>query len=362
MPISGSPEKPAFQGGFRDIIGHPRALDILQSMLLSEEIPHALLFMGEAGIGKRTVALTFAQTLLCHERQIPEGDSEGWIEPCNRCLSCKKLADQNHPDLTIVEPEGSTIKIEQIRALQERIVYKPLDGPKRIILIDPADKMNAAAANGLLKTLEEPPTHAILILITSKPFSLPETILSRCQKISFYPLSLSQVETLLTERKGWSTQEARLIASLTGGDLGEALSLEIESARELEAGLYTLVSEKTLTDYEALFDAAAAHSRDEEVMAKSLHYLAAWFRDVLVLQSVPNPELLDPSWLVYSWRRDEIKRWATQMNTHEVGAFLADIQEIHEAQIRNINRQLALETLLMQLRDKVLNQKEKASG
>lgn len=362
MPISGFPEKPAFQGGFRDIIGHPRALDILQSMLLSEEIPHALLFMGEAGIGKRTVALTFAQTLLCHERPIPEGESEGWVEPCNRCLSCQKLAAQNHPDLTILEPEGSTIKIEQVRALQDKIIYKPLDGPRRVILIDPADKMNAAAANALLKTLEEPPTHAILILITSKPFSLPETILSRCQKISFYPLSLSQVETLLTERKDWSTQEARLVASLTGGDLGEALSLEIETARELEAGLYTLVSEKTLNDYEALFDTAITHSRDEEVMVQSLHYLSAWFRDVLVLQSVPHPEGLDPSWLVYSWRKEEIQRWAARMNPHEVGSFLADIQEIHRAQVRNLNRQLALETLLMQLRDKLLNQKQKASG
>lgn len=362
MTISGSPDKPAFQGGFRDIIGHPRALDILQSMLLSEEIPHALLFMGETGIGKRTVALTFAQTLLCHERRMPEGESEGWIEPCNRCLSCQKFAAQNHPDLTIIEPEGASIKIEQVRTLQDKIIYKPLDGPKRIVIIDPADKMNAAAANGLLKTLEEPPSHAILILVTSKPFSLPETILSRCQKISFYPLSLSQVERLLTERKGCSTQEARLIASLTGGDLGEALSLEIEGARELEAALYTLVSETTLNDYDALFDAATAHSRDEAVMAQSLHYLSAWFRDVLVLQSVPNPEILDPSWLVYSWRHEEIRRWAARMNSHEVGSFLADIQEIYQAQVRNVNRQLALETLLMQLRDKVLNQKQKASG
>lgn len=347
---------------FRDIIGHPRALDILQSMLLSGEVPHALLFMGESGIGKRTVALTFAQALLCHDRSIPEEGSEGSIEPCNRCLSCQKLAGQNHPDFMILEPEGSTIKVEQIRALQDQIIYKPIDGPKRVILIDPADKMNAAAANSLLKTLEEPPAHAILILITSKPFSLPETILSRCQKISFYPLSLSQVETLLVERKGWSTHEARLVASLTGGDLGEALSLEIDSAREMESGLYSLVSEKTLSDYEVLFDVATAYSRDEEAMAKSLHYLAAWFRDVLVLQSVPDPSALDPSWLVYSWRHEEIRRWATRMNSHEVGSFLADIQEIHQAQVRNVNRQLALETLLMQLRDKLLNQKQKASG
>lgn len=346
---------------FHEIIGHPRALDILQSMLLTEEIPHALLFMGEEGIGKRTVALAFAQALLCHERRRPEGE-EGMIEPCGRCLSCQKLVDQNHPDLTILEPEGSAIKIEQVRTLQERIVFKPLDGPKRIILIDPADKMNGAAANALLKTLEEPPLHAVLILITAKPYSLPETILSRCQKLSFYPLSLSQVEKLLTERNNWSAQEARLVASLTGGHLGEALSITLENAREMEKGLYTLVAEQTLTTYDRLFEVATAYSRDEETLARSLHYLSAWFRDVLVLQAVPSPELLDPSWLVYSWRYEEIKRWAARMSTQEVGTFLANIQEIHQAQVRNVNRQLSLENLLMQLKDKLINQEQKASG
>ncbi|HEY5599688.1 MAG TPA: DNA polymerase III subunit delta' C-terminal domain-containing protein, partial [Candidatus Manganitrophaceae bacterium] len=121
---------------------------------------------------------------------------------------------------------------------------------------------------------------------------------------------------------------------------------------EIEAGLYTLVSEKTLGCYEALFEAATNFSRDPETMEKSLHYLSAWFRDVLVLQSVPDPSQMDSSWLVYSWRRSEIEKWAARVHPHEVGAFLADIQEIHQAQARNINRTLALETLLMRLRDK----------
>ena len=341
---------------FRDIIGHPHSIEILQSFLQKDEIPQALLFMGEEGIGKKAVAEAFINTLLCRSRVIPASSGqnlEGFIEPCGSCLSCKKMADKNHPDFLMIEPEGTFIKVEQIRDMQQRIIFKPLDGPRKVILIDPADKLNAAAANGLLKILEEPPSHAVLILISSRPFSLPPTLLSRCQKVSFYPLSLSHIETVLTEKKGWNASEARLVTALTGGKLGEAVAMEIETAREMEEGLHTLISEKTLSDYENLFEVGTTFSRDQEVMEKALYYLSAWFRDVLVLQSVADPSQLDPSWLVLSWRHDEIKQWVARMNMHEVGKFLADIQEIQKAQIRNINRQLALETLLMQLRDKL---------
>ena len=339
---------------FRDVIGHLRSIEILQSFLEKDEIPQALLFMGDEGIGKKRVAETFANAVLCMNRTPADPDRDRpFIEPCGSCLSCRKMADKNHPDFMVIEPEGTAIKIDQIREMQERVIFKPMDGPRRMILIDPADKLNAAAANGLLKLLEEPPPHAVLILISGKPFSLPETVLSRCQKISFYPLSLSHVEAVLMEKRGWDIAEARLVTALTGGKLGEAVSLEIETAREIEAGLHALVGEKTLAHYETLFETATTFSRDAEVMEKGLYYLAAWFRDVLVLQSVADPSQLDPSWLVLSWRHEEIRQWAARMNMHEVGKFLADLQEIQQAQIRNINRQLALETLLMQLRDKL---------
>lgn len=337
---------------FRDMIGHGQAIDILQSLIKKDQIPNALLFKGSEGIGKKTVAALFSQTLFCRNRTVPEIDPEGWIEPCGSCTACKKLIDKNHPDLLIIEPEGSAIKIDQIRQMQERIIFKPIESDKKVVLIDSADKMNAAAANSLLKTLEEPPAHALLILVTAHPFSLPQTLLSRCQQISFYPLSLSQIESILMEKKGWDASEARLVSCLTGGKLGEALFFDVETAREIEAGLHKLVSDETLSDYETLFEVATTFSRDETVMEKCLYYFSAWFRDVLVVQSVPNPAQLDPSWLVLSWREEEIKKWAGRFNTHETGKFLADIQEIEQAQVRNINRQLALETLLMQLRDK----------
>jgi DNA polymerase-3 subunit delta' len=339
---------------FRDVIGHLRSIEILQSFLEKDEIPQSLLFMGEEGIGKKRVAETFAMAVLCLNRTPADpARDRHFIEPCGGCLSCRKMADKNHPDFTMIEPEGTAIKIDQIREMQERVIFKPMDGPRRMILIDPADKLNAAAANGLLKLLEEPPPHAVLILISGKPFSLPDTVLSRCQKVSFYPLSLSHIEAVLMEKKGWGVGEARLVTALTGGKLGEAVALEIETAREMEAGLHALISEKTLAHYEQLFETATTFSRDAEVMEKGLYYLSAWFRDVLVLQSVADPSQLDASWLVLSWRQDEIRQWAARMNMHEVGKFLADLQEIQQAQVRNINRQLALETLLMQLRDKL---------
>jgi len=207
---------------FRDIIGQNRSIGILQSFLRKGAVPPSLLFQGEEGIGKRQVAETFAQAILCRgskgTSQSPSSDGT-LIEACHTCLTCRKLKDKNHPDLSIIEPDGKSIKIDQIRQMQSKIVIKPFDGPKKIILIDPADRMNDAAANSLLKTLEEPPPYAILILIASRASALPPTLLSRCQKIPFHPLSRSQVISILIEKKEWTMAEAGLVAALANGNL-----------------------------------------------------------------------------------------------------------------------------------------------
>ncbi len=332
---------------FRDVIGHVRAINLLQSILRTNEVPQAILFKGEEGIGKKTVAHIFTQVLLCQRNH--QGDAH-FIEPCNRCLSCQKIEHQNHPDFSIVAPDGSFIKIDQIREVQGHIVFRPIDGPKRVVLIDDADKMNDAAANSLLKTLEEPPSYALLILVTSRPDSLPETILSRCQKIPFHSLSLSQVEAILVEKRGCKASDARLVAVLSGGRLGEALGMEIEAAHEREAKLYTLISDETLAHCDCIFDVATAFSRDDEVVEVSLYYLFSWFRDVLAVQAACD---LDPSLLIYSWRYQEIKEWATRISPGETWAFLADIRAIQHSLVRNINRELALETLMMRLKEKI---------
>ncbi len=342
---------------FHEIIGHAGPLSALQSILRAGlrtdphtglgtgGMPHAMLFTGDAGIGKKMAAHAFSQTLLCQNRV----ETGPFIEPCNGCLACRKVASRNHPDFSMLAPEGNFIKIDAIRQLQEQIVFGPLDGEKKLILIDDADQMNAAAANSLLKTLEEPPPYVLLILIAARPASLPETVLSRCQKVAFHPPAYSVIEAFLMERKGWTTQEARLVVALTGGQIGAALALDIETARQREAELHALVAEETLATYDRLFEMAKRHADDADIMNAALAYLAGWFRDVLVVHAVRTE--VDPALLVYSFRAEEIKRWAKRMGPHETYTFLARIQEIYKAQTRNINKQLAMETLLMTLRD-----------
>ncbi len=308
-------------------------------------MPQALLFEGNEGIGKRKTAEIFAQALFCRLAKDSTESTEQAIEPCGSCLTCRKMQDGNHPGFSYIEPEGPSIKIDQIRALQSQIVIKPFDGPKKIVIIDPAEKMNAAAANSLLKTLEEPPHYAILILITARASALPATLLSRCQKITFQPLTLSQVITILIEKKGWTKSEARLVAAFANGQLGVAFGLEVETARELDEDRHRLVSGADL------FQAAADFGKDAESFSAAISYLLNWFRDLLVIKSLPDTRHLDPSMLLYSWRYEEMKNWASAMGSDDILDVLAHMQALHMAQTRNVNRQLSLETLLLKLEE-----------
>lgn len=355
---------------FREMIGQARPISMLQVILKRDEIPQSLLFVGEAGIGKRTTAALFAQTLFCKARGMPKGVAgsiephegrepregrgpyEG-CEPCQRCLACQKMQSGNHPDFYVIapEPEESEIKIDRIRHLQEEIIFSPIDGEKKVILID--GELNLAAANSLLKTLEEPPPYAIMILIATSAEALPPTILSRCQKIVFHALGPTHLEALLMEKKGWTSSEARRVVVLTGGNLGQALLLDLPTAIEKEETLHAMVSDRTLSHYEAIFEVAAQFSRGEETLNVALYYLLLWFRDVLVFQSIKNPEYLLPSCLLNPDRFREIQAWAHRMSPHQVERVIAYLQEIQRGEARNINRQLALEALFIQLREGV---------
>jgi len=203
-----------------------------------------MLFEGEPGLGKRKAAEVFAGAVLCQSHASTNASAQ--IEACGHCLACQKMSSQNHPDFSVLVPDGNAIKIDQIRKMQEAFFYKPVDGRKKIVIIDPAEKMNAAAANALLKTLEEPPPYALLILVSGKSGMLLPTLRSRCQKLAFHPLSFSQVVSALVAAKGYSNTDAHFLAAMANGRLQEALALEMASAREMEAAYHGLVSKRSL--------------------------------------------------------------------------------------------------------------------
>ncbi len=323
---------------FHDLVAQGRAISMLQSFLKKKEYPQSLIFEGESGVGKRQAAEVFAQLILC-ESGLPKTHT-----PCGTCLSCQKIQNQNHPDLVVIAPEANTIKIEQIRALQQKLVYKPVSGLKKIILIDPAEKMNASAANGLLKTLEEPPPYAMLILISAEGGSLLPTIRSRCQTLQFHPLSFSQIKDILIRENNWSADDAHLLTATAFGRLRVAREMDLATAREVDQKRHALISSADL------FETAANFSGDRASLETALLYLMHWFRDGLVLKSLQNQNQSRPDALFFSWRFDEIRAWSASWDASELCTVLSDLQTIYNAQTRNVNRPLSLETLLLRIR------------
>src|SRR5512147_2712974 len=191
---------------FHSFVGNRRVVEILRHAVDQGRLPHALIFAGPAGIGKRTLALLLAQRVNC--LQPTNSDA------CNNCTSCRKIAGAMHPDVRVIEKDGAYIKIDQLRELINEIAYQPFEGHYRVAILDGAEQMRAEAANCLLKTLEEPASRSILILVTPKPYLLLGTIRSRARMLQFGLIEEAEIEAFLTSRGGRSPEDARLAAVL----------------------------------------------------------------------------------------------------------------------------------------------------
>jgi len=179
---------------FESIIGQRRAIGLLTRMVEKDRVPHALLLTGIDGIGKQTAAKAMAMAMNC---LTPRG-----ALACRECASCRKMLSGNHPDLIIVEPSGVFIKIDQIRTLQKRLMFAPIQGGRRSVIVNDAHTMNAEASNAMLKTLEEPPDNTHLVLTAQQTSDLLPTIVSRCQHVGFEPLSPESIAQRLFETEG----------------------------------------------------------------------------------------------------------------------------------------------------------------
>src|SRR6187397_1628489 len=219
---------------FRDIIGHRRLVALLSRAVARETLPATLLFAGPRGVGKRRVAVGLAETLNC---PTPVTTPDLPRDACGECASCRRIARGVHPDVPVVEPgELGSIKIEQVRDVVDRAGYRPFEGRRRLVIVDEAEAMVAAAQNALLKTLEEPPPASVFVLISSMPDALLPTVLSRCQRLRFGDLSAADVADALMRDHGYKETEARAAAADAEGSIGRALSVEsagVSDAREM---------------------------------------------------------------------------------------------------------------------------------
>jgi len=318
---------------FNQILGHDRQKDILRRAVGSGRLAHAYLFEGPEGIGKRLMALALVRAVFCQ-------DGNG----CGNCFACRKVDHHNHPDLHIVEADGTSIKIEQIRSLQKELSYRPLEAPKKVCLIDGAEKMNPAAGNSLLKTLEEPTGNALFILLTARPEGVLSTIRSRCQRLPFGRLSQEMLRQVLLERLGVDETQGHILAALSEGSFKKALGkdrdLYIEGRRTLLKSLTALSAGSVIP----LFDFSHELAEQKEQLPEILEMFQAFYRDLLLFHhGRPEQELVNIDLM------DKIRRTAGRETVPTLLRKLDAIVASRRQLDRNVNRQLAMDVLLMHL-------------
>ena len=258
---------------FSDIVGHTATVTLLQRVIASGKVAHAYLFCGPDGCGKRTMAKAFVNALFC---------GSGTTDACAACPACRKLAAGSHPDLHYLEPDGAYIKIEQVRTLQREMSLRPYEAPRKACIIDGADRFHPAAANALLKTLEEPPGNAIMILVSSNPAAVLPTIVSRCQQVNFQGLATHAIEEALC-RQGVPNETAAVAATLADGSLTRALLLSDGDVLAGREPLCRSVATLSLRDMATLFTTAEQLSADKERLPRLLDLMASFYRDVLLM-------------------------------------------------------------------------------
>ena len=251
------------------IIGHQQIVVQLQQTVASDRIAGAYLFVGPTGIGKETVARYFAQLIFCQQDTQPP-------TVCGTCLACRKVDSGNHPDLQFIRPEGSLLKIGQIRDLQKQIIYEPLEARRKVYILTDVERMNAEAENCLLKTLEEPPASSVLILLTSNIRALLPTTRSRCQILQFHPMPTQELAEILVERFSVAPEQATTLAIAADGAIGKALT-QLEKGDVRTEEVPEILKE---TDPLAAFR-IAEHLKDNP---ENLGELVTWYRDLLFLQ------------------------------------------------------------------------------
>ena len=320
-----------------NLVGHEWAVDMLKKHVVNGP-RHAYLLAGPPSMGRRSLALHFAQALNC---QTP---LDAGI-PCGQCRDCKQIQAMQHADLTIVqaESEGGIIKVDQIREARRMLTLKPYMAKYRVALFPRFHEANDNAANALLKTLEEAPSYAVLILTAGNPEQLLPTIVSRCEVLRLRPLSIEAVQREL-ETRGLETDRARLIAHISGGRFGYAMRL-IEDESLLEK------REEQLDDLQRLIAASRVQkfayadklSRDKDSMRHTILIWLSYWRDVMLRTAQAETPLVNVD------RNVEIEDLAGRMNLSSTRSLVASLENALEKLERNVNSRLLAEVLLLDL-------------
>lgn len=323
------------------VIGQERMIQNLRNAFTYKKISHAYLFQGEKLSGKRMIADIFARALQC--------ESEGG-KPCNQCRSCRQSINGNHPDIIYVEHDKpNIISVENIRTqINGDIAIKPYSSDYKIYIVDEAQKMNTQAQNALLKTLEEPPEYAVILLLTTRAEAMLPTILSRCVMLNTKPVSDDRIKSFLMEKVQIPDYRAGVCASFARGNVGRAIQLASnEEFDKMKAEV--LGNLKSIFELEVHQMAAAAKKITEEKfeIEDYLDLCFIWYRDVLLYKSCG-----DGKHLIFREELRDIERIGREYSYEAIEKIIGAIEQARSRIKSNVNADLTMEVLFMAMKKK----------
>ena len=321
----------------KEIWGQERVLSSLRGAIRQGHVSHAYLFLGSAGMGKKTIADYFAKTLQCEA---------GGEEPCGHCKSCMAFSSGNHPDVIYVRPEKKTLGVEDIRSqIGETVDLKQYRYRYKIYIVEDADLMTVQAQNAFLKTLEEPPAQVVFLLLAQRESVFLPTILSRVVRMKLQPLSDAEVARYLLENTALAQQEAAIYASYAQGSIGRALELmEDTSFQQMrQEVLEKLAALPAVSLAEALQYAKEWEKYKNEPRFLDIIYL--WYRDILAAKL-----LMEENSLIQKDQRNQIFQAAGRMCAAEAAKKASAVWEAKKSLVQNGNFRLTLEVMLMKLK------------
>ncbi|MDQ6595369.1 DNA polymerase III subunit delta' [Bacillus salipaludis] len=318
----------------------PTVLKMIKNSIQKHRVAHAYLLEGIRGTSKKDIALLYTKALFC------ESPMSGY-KPCEACSNCKRINHGNHPDVHIVEPDGQSIKVEQIRNLQAEFSKKGVESLKKVYILAHADKMSVSASNSLLKFLEEPSSQTTAFLLTEQPQKILPTILSRCQVLTFQPLSPHAMVEQLIEN-GVDPIKAPLLAQLTNS-LEDALSLNgddwFAQAQKVVVKLYEVLKKNPLEAMIMLQGDWFPHFKEKEQINRGLDLLLLIFKDLLYIQLDKQEQI------VYLEDSERLKQFALQASRRRLTDQMSAILEAKKKLAANMNPQLMMEQLVLKLQE-----------
>jgi DNA polymerase-3 subunit delta' len=318
----------------------PTVLKMIKNSLVKNRVAHAYLFEGIRGTGKKELCLLLTKALFCDSLI-------GGYKPCESCNNCRRINNGNHPDVHKIEPDGLSIKKQQIQDLQEEFSKKGVESSKKVYMIHHADRMSGSASNSLLKFLEEPNPGTVAFLLTEQPQQILPTILSRCQTLTFHPLSPQLMINQLIEN-GVDPMKAPLLAQLTNS-LEEALALNVDEwfaqAQKFVLKLYEVVKKNPLEAMVSLQGDWFLHFKEKEQINRGLDLLLLIYKDLLYIQLDKEEQI------VYKGECERLKQFALQVSGRRLSDQMSAILEAKRKLGANMNPQLMMEQLVVKLQE-----------